>query len=91
MLSPEYTTQFKKDYKKCKKRGLPLDEIQHVMSLLLDEKVLPSKYKDHVLRGSYNGFGECHIRPDWLMIYLVKQKNGIIVFTRTGSHTNLFD
>jgi mRNA interferase YafQ len=91
MLYPEYTNQFKKDYKKCKKRGLPLEEIQHVMSLLIDEQELPPKSKDHVLKGSYKGYGECHIRHDWLLIYLVKEKEGTIIFTRTGTHTDLFD
>jgi mRNA interferase YafQ len=91
MLNPEYTTQFKKDYKKCKKRELPLDEIQNIMELLIDKEELPPKYKDHVLKGSYKGFGECHIGPDWLLIYLVKKEEGVIVFTRTGTHSDLFD
>ncbi len=91
MFNPEYTTQFKKDFKTCKKRGLSADEIQHIMTLLIDEEKLPSKHKDHVLKGSYKGFGECHIRPDWLLIYLKKKQEQKIIFVRTGTHTDLFD
>ncbi len=69
MWNPEYTKQFKKDFKLCKKRGLPLLELEVIMKKLLQGLPLAEKHRDHVLKGEYNGFGECHIRPDWLLIY----------------------
>ena len=91
MLEAEYTKQFKKDYKKCKKQGLAIEEIFQVMGLLIDECELPVKYKDHVLKGRYKGYGECHIRPNWLLIYSVDKNKNVIKFVRTGTHTELFD
>ncbi len=91
MLDPAYTREFKKDYKRVTRRGLPEKEIQAVMQLIMEEKALPTKFKDHVLKGEYKGFGECHIRPDWLLIYLKKPQEGTVIFVRTGTHSDLFD
>jgi mRNA interferase YafQ len=70
MWTPEFTKQFKKDYKLCQNRGLPASEIEAIMRRLLQGLPLAEKHRDHVLKGEYIGFGECHIRPDWLLIYL---------------------
>lgn len=91
MLEPAYTKEFKKDYKRVTRRGLPEEEIQAVMLMIMEEKVLPAKYKDHILKGEFKGFGECHIRPDWLLIYLKEPKEGVVTFVRTGTHSDLFE
>lgn len=91
MWIPEFTKQFKKDFKLCKKRGLPIPELESVMRALLSGHSLAEKYRDHLLKGEYKGFGECHIRPDWLLVYLKDPPKKVLTFVRTGSHTDLFD
>ena len=84
------TTQFKKDVKLCKKRGYDMDSLKKVLSLLEDGKPLPKKYLDHPLSGIFNGCRECHILPDWLLIYEYADNDVIIYLTRTGTHADLF-
>jgi mRNA interferase YafQ len=91
MWIPEYTRQFKKDYKRCKKRGLPESEIETIMRLLLQGMPLAEKHRDHTLKGEYDGHGECHIRPDWLLIYFKDKARKALVFVRTGTHGDLFE
>jgi len=91
MWAPEYTKQFKKDFKRCDKRGLPISELETVMKFLIAGKALGEKQRDHTLKGEYEGFGECHIKPDWLLIYCKVPEERIIRFVRTGSHSDLFD
>ena len=91
MLNPQYSKQFKKDYKRSEKRGFKTDEIKTVMRRLAIGEQLEPKFRDHVLKGEYEGFGECHIRPDWLLIYLKEENKGIIIFVRTGTHADLFE
>jgi mRNA interferase YafQ len=91
MWTPEFTKQFKRDFKLCKKRGLPLVELESIMKNLLQDMTLAEKHRDHVLKGEYNGFGECHIRPDWLLIYLKDPDKNALTFIRTGTHSDLFD
>ncbi len=91
MWTPEYTKQFKKDYKLCLKRGLPVPELEAIMKHLLLGLPLAEKHRDHILKGEYNGFGECHIRPDWLLIYLKSPPSKVLTFVRTGTHGDLFD
>ena len=88
MLKPEYTSRFKKDYKAAIKRNLDIALIDSVMLDLIKEVPLAEKYRDHALTGNYIGCRECHIKPDWLLIYQIG--NGIIVFERTGTHSDLF-
>ncbi len=85
-----WTTQFKKDYKKALKRGLDIDLLDNVIKQLSNGKTLEPKYRDHDLRGNWLGYKECHIAPDWLLVY--KIDNGILtlVLSRTGSHGDLF-
>ena len=88
MLKPDYTNKFKKDYKQAIKRNLDISLIDALISDLINENPLAEKYKDHPLHGTYDGCRECHIKPDWLLIYQVG--NGVIVFERTGTHSDLF-
>lgn len=92
MLRIEFTSQFKKDYKLAMKRGLPKNELEKVVALLCAEKKLPEKYRDHELISSknYKNVRECHIKPDWLLIYKVERENLILKLLRTGSHSDLF-
>lgn len=89
MLSITFTTQFKKDIKLMEKRGKNLDKLFAVIQLLQNETPLPSNYKDHMLVGNFKGFHECHIEPDWLLIYKIYQNELILSLTRTGSHSDL--
>ena len=88
MLKPEYTTKFKKDLKTVEKRNLDIELLKAVIKKLCLEEPLPEKNKDHNLSGEWSGCRECHISPDWLLIYQIG--NGIIVFERTGSRSDLF-
>ena len=90
MLKPRYTTQFKKDYKVVVKRGYKTALLEDVIRLLCEEQPLPEKNRDHALTGSFVGFRECHIQPDWLLIYAVNSGTNTIHFIRTGSHADLF-
>lgn len=83
------TSRFRKDLKRMVKRGLPLNELEQVLDWLSDGIVLRPKYRDHELSGNYAGFRECHIRPDWLLIYMVEEEKLILTATRTGSHSDL--
>lgn len=87
-LNAFYTTQFRKDFKQCVKRGYDMQLIRHVMESLENQETLPPKNKDHFLTGNYTGFRECHVQPDWLLIYQVSNES--IVFDRTGTHSDLF-
>ena len=90
MLKLQVTTQFKKDYKKCEKRGLDMKLLQDVLGMLLNEQPLPGKNHDHALTGNYSGFRECHIMPDWLLIYMIQNDVLILIASRTGTHSDLF-
>ena len=90
MLKVRYSSKFKKDFKIIVRRGYDISLFEEVLFLLREEKVLPEKYCDHALKGDYLGHRECHITPDWLLIY--KKENDMITLslTRTGSHSDLF-
>lgn len=88
MLRAVTTNQFEKDVKLAKKRGRDLNRIFHLMQLLLNEETIPAKHRDHSLSGNYANRRECHIEPDWLLIY--KLGNEEIIFERTGTHSDLF-
>ena len=84
------TTQFRKDLKLCKKRGYDLKLLTEVLKLLEKGKKLPEKYLDHPLSGVFKDCRECHILPDWLLIYEYSDNDLIIYLTRTGTHSDLF-
>ncbi len=90
MLKMQTTTQFRKDLKRVKKRGYNLSLLESVLSVLLREETLEDKFRDHALTGNYVGFRECHIKPDWLLIYSVDNGNLILTASRTGTHSDLF-
>lgn len=91
MLILRTTDKFRKDYKLAKKRGLPMEELEIVLQTLLEERPLEKKHRDHALSGNYIGFRECHIRPDWLLIYTIDHGNLILTAARTGSHSDLLE
>ena len=85
-----FTTRFKKDVKQISKQGKKLDKLYNIVQKLADKIPLEQKYRDHELRGDYEGFRECHIEPDWLLIYQTDDCGIILLLTRTGSHSDLF-
>ncbi len=87
----KFTNAFKKSYKLMKKRGYDLSLLDDVIETLGCGKTLSEKYKDHVLKGEYSGFHECHIKPDWLLIYLIEDDILTLTLVNTGSHSDLFD
>lgn len=90
MLDLVTTTQFRKDLKRIRKRGYDLSKLETVLQTLLAEKTLHEKYRDHDLIGDYKGFRECHIEPDWLLVYVVDKGKLILTASRTGTHADLF-
>lgn len=90
MLDLKITNQFKKDLKKIKKRGLNISKLDNIISKLRKQEQLKDKYRDHALIGNYIGFRECHIEPDWLLIYAINNEELILTASRTGTHSDLF-
>lgn len=90
MLKIKFLNSFKKDYKRIVKRGYDIALLENVIRMLADGETLPAKYRDHTLTGNYSGFRECHITPDWLLIYEVRESELILYLTRTGTHSDLF-
>ena len=86
----KYTTQFKKDYKLAMKRGLEIGLMQDVIAALAMGVPLPEKNKDHALTGNWAGHRECHVLPDWLLIYSINDDVLVLTLSRTGSHSDLF-
>ena len=90
MYAVKTTNQFRKDYKRAYKRGHKLDLLETIIKLLADGKPLPTHNRDHALTGNWGGYRECHITPDWLLIYKIEQDILILTLTRTGTHSDLF-
>ena len=88
MLQPLYLKSFEKELARDKKRGKDFSKMKKVMSMLLQEEQLPVKYRNHKLKGEFEGYWECHVEPDWLLVY--KKTNTHIIFVRTGTHSDLF-
>ena len=85
------TSQFKKDYKLAMKRGLDISLLEDIIAKLALGESLPEKNRDHALNGNWNGYQECHILPDWLLIYKLEDNILILTLARTGTHSNLFN
>ncbi len=83
-----YTSQFKKDFKKIVKQGKDSFELEFVIKALLNKQILEPKYKDHSLFGKWKNHRDCHIEPDWLLIYRITSDS--LILERTGSHSDLF-
>ena len=90
MLNVRYSTKFKKDFKLAKKRCLPMHELKKIIETLASEKALEPKHRDHALSGNYAMFRECHILPDWLLIYRIDNNELELLAYRTGTHSDLF-
>ena len=88
--SIERTAQFKKDFKLAERQGLDMDELKKIILILANGEVLPEEYKDHELKGDYKGHRECHIDPDWLLIYKITESVLVLSLVRTGTHSRLF-
>lgn len=90
MRTIKYEKSFKKDYKRIVKRGYDIRLFEIVVSMLANNETLTEKYRDYSLNGRYSGFRECHITPDWLLIYRMDNSKLILILTRTGTHSDLF-
>ena len=90
MLKIRYSAKFKKDFKSIIKRGYDSKQLEETLNILCAGKPLPPKYRDHTLTGNYAGHRECHINPDWLLIYKIEHEILTLTLTRTGSHSDLF-
>lgn len=88
MLKPIHLLQFEKEIVKAKKRGKDIEKLKELIKLLTLEEPLPPKNRSYKLKGDYIGYWECHIKPDWLLVY--KKTETEIIFDRTGSHSDLF-
>ncbi|HOI91643.1 MAG TPA: type II toxin-antitoxin system YafQ family toxin [Candidatus Rifleibacterium sp.] len=87
MLKSQFGSKFKKDYKKAGKQGRDIDVLKDIVGRLLRQEKLESKFKDHELTGNWKGVRECHLAPDWLLLYRID--GDTIVFIRTGSHSEV--
>ena len=85
-----WTGKFKKDYKLAMKRNLDIDLLDNAIRILASGDSLPESYNDHPLSGNWKGYRECHIQPDWLLIYCIENNDLVLVLTRTGTHSDLF-
>lgn len=83
------TNSFKRDFKKVKKRGCDIELMNDVVDMLLAGEPLPENNRDHALTGNWTGFRECHIQPDWLLVYQIFEERLILSLTRTGTHSDL--
>ena len=90
MLNIVASNQFKKDLKLATKRGLKIEKLREVVNTLARQEVLDEKFRDHGLTGDYRGFRECHIEPDWLLVYRASEEELELFLFRTGSHADLF-
>lgn len=90
MLTIKYESSFKSDFKRIVKRGYNIKLLENVIEMLANGETLPEKYKDHSLIGEYKDCRECHITPDWLLIYKIDGEELILLLTRTGTHSDLF-
>lgn len=91
MLKVKFTSAYKKSYKLMKKRGLNLFLLDDVVETLRRGKILEERYRDHELKGKLQGFRECHIQPDWLLIYLIENDILTLTLVDTGSHSDLLN
>ena len=90
MLDIVLSNQFKKDLKLIKKRKYNIELLEKIVDKLAKEETIPKKYRDHELTGNYKGFRECHIEPDWLLVYRVNNNELFLFLSRTGTHSDIF-
>jgi mRNA interferase YafQ len=89
VLRPVSGSRFKRDVKRMQRRGKDLSKLRQVIRMLLEEVVLPLSCKDHLLTGNWKSFRDCHLEPDWLLLYKIDRTD--LILTRTGTHSDLFD
>ena len=90
MLTIKRTAQFKKDFKRIIKQGVDIQPLVDIVKKISNEEPLDEKFCDHPLKGEWLGFRECHIKPNWLLIYFIDKGELILTLSRTGSHSDLF-
>ncbi|HAX51026.1 MAG TPA: type II toxin-antitoxin system mRNA interferase toxin, RelE/StbE family [Lachnospiraceae bacterium] len=86
----KFTSKFKKDFKFAIKQGYPIKLLEETVSLIANGKTLPEKYMDHALSGNWTAYRECHILPDWLLLYRIEDDTLVLTLARTGTHADLF-
>ena len=91
MYTVKFTSEYKKSFKKIKKRGLDTSLLDEAIDKLRKGKKLEAKYQEHILTGNYKGFYECHIKPDWLLIYYFQKDVLVLTLVDTGSHSDLYN
>lgn len=91
MLKLESTSKFRRDVRRLHRRGYDLSLLESLIDRLAREETLEPQYRDHPLSGEYSGSRECHIRPDWLLVYRVDRRRLVLIEQRTGTHADLFD
>lgn len=89
MRKPSYTSQFERDLRLQQRRGKNIAKLKDVLTALINEEPLAERYRDHPLKGNFKNRRECHVEPDWLLIY--KPNGDEIIFERTGTHSDLFE
>ena len=90
MLKIRFSTVFKKDYKRLKKRRYDMTALDDTIRMIAECQELPKSYRDHALINDYSGCRECHIASDWLLVYEIRQSELILYLTRTGTHSDIF-
>ena len=91
MLDVSFTSQFKKDVKRMRKQGADMEKLDAAILSLRKREPLPERFRDHELAGNYKKHRECHLSPEWLLIYRIDEDGLILTTVRTGSHSDLFD
>lgn len=88
MRTPVHTGQFRRDTRRAQKRGKDMSRLREILTLLIEDKPLPPRFKDHPLTGDWRGYRDLHIEPDWLLLYKIDGND--LILARTGSHSDLF-
>ena len=91
MLDVSWSNAYKRDYKRAKKRGFPMEKLDAVIDTLRRERTLSAKYRPHPLSGKYHDVMECHIENDWLLVYQIREDVLCLYLMRTGTHADLFE
>ena len=86
----KFTSQFKKDFKLALKRNCDIQKLQEIITILANGETLPESCLDHPLKGEYSGYRECHVEPDWLLVYKITESVLVLTLYRTGTHSDLF-
>ena len=91
MLIPQETTRFRRDLRRMRRRGKDVQKLQAVVRLLVQEQPLAERHYDHPLVGAWSGYRDCHIEPDWLLLYKIDRDEETLTLVRTGTHADLFE